>query len=129
MIDKWSAREVQEVLDKYHLEKGLRSTGRNRQISMNQVDVSPNTPLVSDIPEQKPAMFPVSPTWPLKGGETSSSTFSAGKLNDLHTGEDSADQVSEPPTLDLTDINDYETLCHAYSSVMPSQKTLIVQGL
>lgn len=56
-IDKWSAREVQEVLDEYHLEKGLRSsTERSRQISMNKVEVSPNTPLVSDIPEQKPAI-------------------------------------------------------------------------
>lgn len=179
-IDKWSAREVQEVLDEYHLEKGLRSsTERSRQISMNKVEVSPNTPLVSDIPEQKPAIsqdtstlerligmlekvllqgpgyaqankrpnansrlpqieglrdMPCSicndsshsalthcrenrlcflchlpghlPTkTQLPGGETSSSTFSAGKLNDLRTGEDSADQVSEPPTLDLTDIN------------------------
>lgn len=53
-IDKWSAREVQEVLDEYHLEKGLRSSSeRSSRINMNKVEVSPNATLVSDIPEQK----------------------------------------------------------------------------
>lgn len=37
--------------------------------------------------------------------------------------------MNEPPTLDLTDINDYERLCHTYSSVVPPEKTLIVQDL
>lgn len=37
--------------------------------------------------------------------------------------------MSEPPTLDLTDIDDYGTLYHACSSVVPPQKTLIVQSL
>lgn len=37
--------------------------------------------------------------------------------------------MNEPPTLDVTDIDDYETLYHAYSSVVPPQKTLIVQSL
>lgn len=37
--------------------------------------------------------------------------------------------MSEPPTLDLTDIDDYETLYRTYSSIVPSQKTLIMQGL
>ena len=77
-------------------------------------------------------MFPVSLTWPLKthlpGGEKPSSSWAAGKLNDLRTGEDSADHVSEPPTSDLTE-DDYETLCHTYSSLLPSNKTLIVQNL
>lgn len=37
--------------------------------------------------------------------------------------------MSEPPTLDLTDIDDYESLYHACSSVVPLQKTLILQNL
>lgn len=53
-IDKWSAREVQEVLDEYHLEKGLRSsTEKSSRININKAEVSPNTTVVSDIPEQK----------------------------------------------------------------------------
>lgn len=39
------------------------------------------------------------------------------------------DLLSEPRTIDLTDIDDYESLCHTYSSLVPSHKTLIVQGL
>lgn len=36
--------------------------------------------------------------------------------------------MSEPPTLDMTDI-DYESLYETYCSVVPSDKTMIVQGL
>lgn len=49
-------------------------------------------------------------------------------MNDLRAGEDSVDQ-SNPPTLDLTDDDDYETLYHTYNSIVLSHKTLIVQGL
>lgn len=52
-IDKWSAREVQEVLDEYHLEKGFKSSiEKNSRINVNTVEISPNTTLVSDTPEQ-----------------------------------------------------------------------------
>ena len=52
-IDKWSACEVQEVLDEYHLEKRLGSfTESSSRIHMNKVEVSPNATLVSDIPKQ-----------------------------------------------------------------------------
>lgn len=52
-IDKWSAREVQEVLDEYHLEKGLKSsTERNNRINVNKVEIGPNATVVSDVPEQ-----------------------------------------------------------------------------
>jgi len=53
-MDKWSAREVQEVFDEYHLEKGFRSfTVGGSRIDMNKVEVSANANLVSDVPEQK----------------------------------------------------------------------------
>lgn len=55
-MDKWTAREVQEVLDEYHLEKGLRSSaGRSSRVNMNSVEVSPKATLVPEIPEQKAA--------------------------------------------------------------------------
>lgn len=65
----------------------------------------------------------------LPRGETSSSPWSAGKLIDLHAGEDSAYQMSEPPTRDLTDSNDFESLYHTYSNMVPPHKMLIVQSL
>lgn len=43
-IDKWSARDVQEVLDEYHLEKGLKSAEKQSRISMNQAGVDCTTP-------------------------------------------------------------------------------------
>lgn len=59
-IDRWSAREVQEVLDEYHLEKGVRfSAGKNTKISINRVEVSPGVSVAAEAPEQKAAV-PVS---------------------------------------------------------------------
>lgn len=47
IMDKWSAREVQEVLDEYHLEKGFRSsTEEGSRINMNKVEVNANANLV-----------------------------------------------------------------------------------
>lgn len=167
-IDKWSAREVQEVLDEFHLEKGLKSSAeRGSRINMNKAELNSNAAPPSEIHEKqsvsqdtstlerligmlekvllqgpsyaqankKPhvnnrlpkieglsdmpcsicsdsshcphtlpreqTMLPLSPTWPLEThlptGETPFSPWSAGKLNDPRTGEDSVDQVNEPP--------------------------------
>lgn len=48
-INKWTAREVQEVFY-------WSSTERNGRIIMNKVEVSPNATLVSDIPAQTNAV-------------------------------------------------------------------------
>lgn len=53
-IDKLSAREVQEVLDEYHLEKCVKSSkGGSATININAVEIGPNTTAVCDAPEQK----------------------------------------------------------------------------
>lgn len=39
-IDKWSAREVQEVLDEYHLEYGLKCSGESSTVKMNKAEVN-----------------------------------------------------------------------------------------
>lgn len=50
-LDKWSAREVQEVLDEYHLEKGVRSSNAGgKRINVNVVEVSPTAASVSATP-------------------------------------------------------------------------------
>lgn len=62
-------------------------------------------------------MFPMSVTctFPTQlAGRRTPSLLSAGKLNDLRVGEDSADPKSEPPTLDLSEIDDLETLYNTY---------------
>lgn len=41
-IDKWSAREVQEVLDEFHLEKELRCSGGINKVTVNKVEFSPD---------------------------------------------------------------------------------------
>lgn len=62
-IDKWSAREVQEVLDEYHLEKGVKSSAEmGGKINVNKVDLSPNANPTSDIPTQEPAVSHDHPT-------------------------------------------------------------------
>lgn len=43
-IDKWTARDVQEVLDEYHLEKGLRVAGKGSRVSVNRAEVGCTTP-------------------------------------------------------------------------------------
>lgn len=52
--DKWSAREVQEVLDEYHLEKCVKSPkGVGNRININAAEFNPSTAPGSDTPEQK----------------------------------------------------------------------------
>lgn len=42
-IDKWSAREVQEVLDEYHLQRGARCFGsEHNKVVVNAADVKPS---------------------------------------------------------------------------------------
>ncbi|XP_057714469.1 uncharacterized protein LOC130930499 [Corythoichthys intestinalis] len=56
-IDKWSSREVQEVLDEYHLEKGNKSsTGQAGRVNVNKVEVALNNSDVSSAPEQPAAV-------------------------------------------------------------------------
>ncbi|XP_062413915.1 uncharacterized protein LOC119209848 isoform X1 [Pungitius pungitius] len=56
-IDRWSAREVQEVLDEYHLEKGFRSSAEGvSRIDINRVEVGNIVTSVPDIPGQKTAV-------------------------------------------------------------------------
>lgn len=56
-IDKWSAREVQEVLDEYHLEKCVKSSKReSNRININAAEISHNAAPVSDTPELKKNM-------------------------------------------------------------------------
>lgn len=56
-IDKWSAREVQEVLDEYHLEKCVESSKReSNRININAAEISHNAAPVSDTPELKKNM-------------------------------------------------------------------------
>ncbi|XP_030606074.1 uncharacterized protein LOC115794610 isoform X2 [Archocentrus centrarchus] len=90
-------------------------------------------PLYTDSLSRKQIVLPVSLTWPFKAQLPQRELFSfqrtAGKLNDLRGGEDSADQVSRPPTFDSTDIDDYEALFCTYSGLVPPQKTLIAQSL
>ena len=77
-------------------------------------------------------MFPMSLTWTFSTqlpGRGTPSFWSAGKLNDLRVREDSADPKSEPPTLDLTEMDDIETLYDSYSNVVAPEKTLIMRGL
>ncbi|XP_032430716.1 uncharacterized protein LOC116727412 [Xiphophorus hellerii] len=42
-IEKWSAQDVQEVLDEYHMEKGLRSARKESRISVNRAEVDCTT--------------------------------------------------------------------------------------
>lgn len=58
--DKWSAREVQEVLDEYHLEKGVRPPAeKSSKVDVNKIEVSPDASKAAEVLEQKAAM-PVS---------------------------------------------------------------------
>ncbi|XP_013856739.1 uncharacterized protein LOC106512734, partial [Austrofundulus limnaeus] len=43
-IEKWSAQDVQEVLDEYHMEKGLKSAEEESRISVNQAAVDCTAP-------------------------------------------------------------------------------------
>ncbi|XP_037828974.1 uncharacterized protein LOC108247133 isoform X1 [Kryptolebias marmoratus] len=43
-IEKWSAQDVQEVLDEYHMEKGLRSAEKESRISVNRAEVDCTAP-------------------------------------------------------------------------------------
>lgn len=53
-IEKWSAREVQEVLDEFHREKGLKSSAeRCSRIDMNKVELHANAAPSSEVHEQK----------------------------------------------------------------------------
>ena len=62
-IDKWSAPEVQEVLDEYHLEKGVKSYAeRGGIINVNKVELNPNANRTSDVPTQEPAVSHDNPT-------------------------------------------------------------------
>lgn len=47
-IDKWSAREVQEVLDEYHLEKGLKCASGNKEVKVNKAELCTDAQNVSD---------------------------------------------------------------------------------
>ncbi|XP_014863751.1 PREDICTED: uncharacterized protein LOC106930616 [Poecilia mexicana] len=44
-IEKWSAQDVQEVLDEYHMEKGLRSAEKETKISVNRAEVDCTAPI------------------------------------------------------------------------------------
>ncbi|CAL9686065.1 unnamed protein product [Knipowitschia caucasica] len=48
-IDKWTAREVQEVLDEYHLERGPKCSSVNNRVMMNKVELSPNVPHATNV--------------------------------------------------------------------------------
>lgn len=55
-IDKWSAREVQEVLDEYHLERGVRcSGGGHDKVIVNKFEVQPSASAAADYNDRKPA--------------------------------------------------------------------------
>ena len=61
-VDKWSAREVQEVLDEYHLEKCVKSSKREgNRININAAEFSPNNTPVSDTPELKKMLVKTTP--------------------------------------------------------------------